>query len=911
MIFLSYTSMFRKYLGNRCEIFTIVIVVIILILASCHQGDQIYDTAPAADRFVLADLVANLNEPMELDFLNKQKIIFIERNGLVKTFDLDTRISQVIGEIPTSVVAESGLLGVAVDPNYAANQWVYFFYTDFERKSYHNISRFKVRNDSLINETEQLLLDFPYDYLKCCHNGGALDFGPDGLLYISTGDNMGGTDYGPIDERPGELLNDAQKTSANSMDYRGKILRIKPEDDGSYSIPNGNLFDPDDPEALPEIYIMGVRNPWKIHVDQKTGWLHWGEVGPNPGIRDPSRGPDAQEELNLAKKAGNFGWPYMVGDNKPYADYDFARDEIGEFFKADSLINDSPNNTGKNVLPSAQKATIWYPNTLSDTFPLLGIGGGSAVGGPIYHVESHSGHENRFPDYYENHWFIGDWMRGWIFAAKLDRDGRYLDMYPFLDDQPFKKPIDMEFGPDGALYVLDYGSNWYVQNKDAKLTRISYNYGNRPPKAILSADHTHGATPLTVNFEGHSFDPDNNDALQFRWLVNNEVVHSGEETFEYTFSQSGGYNVSLVAVDPQGLADTATVEIIAGNAPPEINLAFNGNQSFYDSNRKSFLIDISDKEDSESGRDLMGFAKIDFRELSRNIDLGLVRATSAIKDPSFDHLNGRTLLEGSDCYACHAMSDPSVGPSFLEIQERYIDNPRALSYLTQKIRDGGVGAWGAKLMSAHPQHSDEEIEEMVKYILSLNAEIALKTPKTKNVLDISSPGAFYKLSIGYEDGGGKGVEAIYIEDYRILRPYRVHATSYEDSYRVVPKPYNEEGDMFAEIMINGSYIGFRDIDLSNIHAVQIRMRGSTEWIQVDVAQDHPDNTPIGSKRVAIPSVENRWVLTNDHWFELTIPIEGENGLKDLYFIVNSDRTEGDVISYEICQMEWIEFLKRN
>jgi glucose/arabinose dehydrogenase len=82
----------------------------------------------------------------------------------------------------------------------------------------------------------------------------------------------------------------------------------------------------------PEIYTMGNRNPWRLTIDSKTGWLYWGEVGPDGGRDDPKRGARAYDEFNQARKAGNFGWPYFGGDNKPYRDYDFATQQSGELF---------------------------------------------------------------------------------------------------------------------------------------------------------------------------------------------------------------------------------------------------------------------------------------------------------------------------------------------------------------------------------------------------------------------------------------------------------------------------------------------------------------------------------------------------------------------------------------------------
>src|SRR5690606_4783206 len=124
--------------------------------------------------------------------------------------------------------------------------------------------------------------------------------------------------YAPIDEREGRALWDAQKSAANANDLRGKILRIKPEDDGTYSIPEGNLFPVGTPGTRPEIYVMGCRNPFRFSIDSEAGYLYWGDVGPDAGKGDPDRGPHGMGEFDQARKAGNWGWPYTRGNNQAY-----------------------------------------------------------------------------------------------------------------------------------------------------------------------------------------------------------------------------------------------------------------------------------------------------------------------------------------------------------------------------------------------------------------------------------------------------------------------------------------------------------------------------------------------------------------------------------------------------------------
>src|SRR5699024_10597708 len=116
--------------------------------------------------------------------------------------------------------------------------------------------------------------------------------------------------------------------------------------------------------TLPEIYAMGFRNPFKIGIDPRTDTLLVADYGPDAGSPNPERGPAATVEWNALTEPGNYGWPYCVGDNIPYIDYDFATGTSGEPFDcANGPTNDSPNNTGLEQLPPAIPATIWYQNS--------------------------------------------------------------------------------------------------------------------------------------------------------------------------------------------------------------------------------------------------------------------------------------------------------------------------------------------------------------------------------------------------------------------------------------------------------------------------------------------------------------------------------------------------------------------
>jgi cytochrome c len=218
---------------------------------------------------------------------------------------------------------------------------------------------------------------------------------------------------------------------------------------------------------------MGDRNPFRINIDQKNGYLYWGEVGPDAGGPNPTRGSAGFDEINQARVAGFFGWPYFVGDNKAYYAYDFAKKESGAQFDASKPVNNSPFNTGMKDLPAAQPAFLWYPASPSTKFPVVGSGGRTAMAGPVYYYDENLKSEHKLPKEFDHTLFIYEWSRNWIIAVHLDKDDKIAKMEKFCEKMTFMRPMDMELGADGCLYVVEYGTNW-GDNFDTQIVRIEY-----------------------------------------------------------------------------------------------------------------------------------------------------------------------------------------------------------------------------------------------------------------------------------------------------------------------------------------------------------------------------------------------------------------------------------------------------
>ncbi|HZF64860.1 MAG TPA: ThuA domain-containing protein, partial [Chitinophagaceae bacterium] len=479
--------------------------------------------APEDNRFTKTVLVNDLNEPMELTVAADGRVFFTERLGRFYMYDPKTQKTKLLRDFPVQGAGrhKNGLIGITLDPDFQRNNFIYFFYTAATGEQlHHNVSRFVLTADNnLDTTTEKVIIKIPIDAEISAHTGGSLAWDRDKNLYISTGDNtvpFESDGYAPIDERSGRQIFDAQRSSANTNDLRGKILRIHSEVDGSYTIPNGNLFPKGTAGTRPEIYVMGCRNPYRISVDQATSIVYWGEIGPDAGV-DSKHGPRGYDEFNQAKKPGNYGWPYFVGNNKTYNDSDFATHAVGALFNLSAPENTSPNNTGLKTLPSPTSAMIWYPYNVAEEFTSLGDGGRCAMGGPVYHYDANLQSDRMLPAYFDKSLFVYDWMRNWVFAVRLDEQQNYKRLERFMTTNgDFRRPVDMEIGPDGAIYMLEYGTVYGIDNEDARLVRIDYNAGNRAPVARINTKDTVGIAPLKVALNGQrSFDYDEDDQLSY------------------------------------------------------------------------------------------------------------------------------------------------------------------------------------------------------------------------------------------------------------------------------------------------------------------------------------------------------------------------------------------------------------
>ncbi|MFC7303632.1 ThuA domain-containing protein [Streptomyces monticola] len=583
-------------------------------------------TATKTGAFQRTPLVtSDLADPFELAVAPDRRVFFIQRTGKLKIIDQETlKVSTALdfAYTPEMTSQSDGLLGLALDPRFKDNHWLYLLHSDKTEKRL-NLSRFTESGGKVDMASEKRLLTVPTfrnEGRANSHMAGSIAFDKNGDLYVATGDNtdpFASDGFAPIDEREGRRAWDAQGTSGNTNDLRGKILRITPKDNGSYSVPAGNLFAPGTEKTRPEIYAMGMRNPFRITTDPLSGALLVADYGPDARAAKPDRGPEGTVEYNRITKAGNYGWPYCVGDNTPFNDYDFATKTSGAKFNCGALVNDSPNNTGLRELPPAQKALVWYAYSASAQFPELGTGGGGPMSGPVYDYDAANTYRTKFPEAFEGKWLNYELTRTYFKSFSIQqKDQSFSDprfppakagdlhsINPVFDDMKWNQPFDADFGPDGALYVIDFGLGSGTgrggSNEGAGIYRIDHVGDDRLPDARITATPDNGTAPLTVKFSSAGSGLPDGTPVSYAWDLDGDgTTDSTEPNPTYTYKEKGQFSARLKVTAPKELTGLAVHEVTVGNTRPQVTVQtpVNGGM-FAFGDTIPFEVKVTDPED--------------------------------------------------------------------------------------------------------------------------------------------------------------------------------------------------------------------------------------------------------------------------------------------------------------------------
>ena len=657
----------------------------------------------SAENLRIDTIAENFRDPMEISIAPDGSVYVLEREGRLLRVNPDTGGTFVIGELPVTALRESdkkspyaredGGLGLTLAPDFATSQELYLYYSH-PTELLNRLSRFTLKGGLLDLSSEQKIFDVITDRRDTvCHQGGSLKFSPDGLLFLSTGDNTNPFESGgkaPIDDREERDHTDAMRSSGNTNDLRGKVLRIRPTKDG-YEIPAGNLFKLGTPDTRAEIYVMGCRNPFRLSLDPKTGYIYWGEVGPDARKAD-AKGPMGYDEINQARQAGNFGWPFLIGDNKPYPILDFTTGKPGTLTDPAAPRNPGSRNTGLEILPPAQKAFIWYPYSKSSEFPVMESGGRNAMAGPIFY------HDAKRPwnllSKEDDHSLITyDWMRGKLWKAKLDQNDDLEKLVKISDG--LRHPMDLELAADGSYWLLEYGSGWYF-NRDGRVRRIRPGGGNEAPSLEVEA-----VAGQANRWQVKSASDPENEKITVEWWLTIGTAETKLATGStVTVPANTGSELRAVAIDASGNRSIARVPLNGANQQPKLELEL-ATETLAPGGTLGFKVKgLSDPSQ----------AVVRLRYIApAGHDSGII----SLSKPVTKTLTARL------CFACHQTDAKSIGPRYTDVALRYKDQPKALETLKEKLKKGGSGTWGEIPMPPQLAITEQETDAALLAVLAL------------------------------------------------------------------------------------------------------------------------------------------------------------------------------------------------
>ena len=387
----------------------LTILLILLNLAFAQLNAKLI-----ADDFEKPLYVTNYPNDNEILLVLEQEgiIRIIKENNITKTpfLNISDRVHQ-----PLYPADEMGMLGIAFDPNFNEN---HFFYINYVNKDWYSIiSRFKVNGKLGNPQSEEILIKLKQPYPN--HNGGSIEFGPDGYLYIGFGD--------------GGSSGDPENRAQNLSNLFGKILRIDVNTEKGYKVPTDNPFYNLD-TAKKEVWNYGLRNPWRVTFDKKTGDMYIGDVGQWDW-----------EEINYQSsdnKGGlNFGWNILEG-NHCYKEHKLCESKDVTF------------------------PIFEYPHDANYVKTLIGwtqkdVNGCSVTGGYVYRGKNK-------PKLY-GRYFFGDYCTGKVWSLKNNNGEMDIKEHTneLLKTMNKKQFYLSSFGEDqeGELYLIDYSGDLYSITK--------------------------------------------------------------------------------------------------------------------------------------------------------------------------------------------------------------------------------------------------------------------------------------------------------------------------------------------------------------------------------------------------------------------------------------------------------------
>jgi glucose/arabinose dehydrogenase len=507
-------------------------VAICITVLSLLAGAGAAQAATLPSFFEERTLASGLTVPVDVAWAPDGRMFVAEKAGRVRVVNANGTLQaapliDISGHVNNNW--DRGLLGIAVDSDFAANHYLYLLYV-YEPDPAHpengkvsRLTRVVVKSDNTVQNPqapETVLLGSvttapcpaPSNTIDCIpansttHSIGTVRSAPDGTLFVGTGD---AADFNGVDQLAFRTYDE--------QSYAGKILHV---DRSGHGLP-GHPFCPNDSDlthVCTKIYAKGFRNPFRFTL-KPGGGLILGDVGWN-----------SWEELDLPAAGGNYGWPCYEGNHQTPG--------YSQLAACATLYQAGPGATA-----GAFHEYFHDQNT------------GTVLGGPQLTSD-------QYPEGYKGSIFFGDYALALIKRLVLNPDGTIASVEPFATGA--NGIVDLELSPAGNLAYVEFGDGW---SATGTVREIEYSPGNLTPVASASATPTSGDAPLQVAFHGSdSSDPDG-DALTYDWDFGDGSAHSSQADPDHLYA-AGNYTARLVVDDGRGRVGKASVQIVAGNTPP-------------------------------------------------------------------------------------------------------------------------------------------------------------------------------------------------------------------------------------------------------------------------------------------------------------------------------------------------------
>ena len=453
-----------------------------------------------------------------------------------------------------------------------------------------------------------------------------------------------------------------------------------------------------------------------------------------------------------------------------------------------------------------------------------------------------------------------------------------------------KRVVSAKFGPDGCLYLMDYGESWGA-NHDSKLIKISYQHGALAPIAVASAKNAVGREPLTVSLSSEGSKDIEGAPLRFEWWLqpDNKLIATNA-TAQITIAKPGDYRAELRVIKSPSLVSTATVPITVGNTPPVVEFETPKDGDFFMPGEPvEYRVRVTDAED-----DLVpaNAAETDLRTV--------ISAERKAGGGNAEKDRGLALMKQEQLgFNCHAVEQKVVGPSLVDVAAKYRGQPALVDAIAERVQKGSSGVWGPIPMLPHPEHTLDEIHIMLGWLLSLEKEKTTMTilrGRTGTIATSASQSGALAIEASYTDHGRAPVGSLTGKAVVTLTSRRIEAESGHIAGARPLAGVSASGKTFVGAIDHGHNVCFSNINLAAVGGITARVASGGAGGCVEFHVGSTTGALLGA--VTVP-VTGGW----ENWIEVktALAADAPRERKDVYAVFVNPGHIG------LMNLDWVQF----